>query len=70
MIGYQLRARFFDEAAFAANPLKLLPTRSKKCPATEPLQPVPRKYLGLQGEHEAHPGTGLGYGAKKRLNVA
>lgn len=70
MIGYQLRARFFAEAALATSPLTLLPTRKRKCPAMEPVQPVPRKYLGLQGEHEAHPGTGLGYGAKKRLNVA
>ena len=70
MIGYQLRARFFDDAAFATSPLTLLPTRRKKRPAMESIQPVPRKYLELQGEHAAHPGTGLGYGAQKRLSVA
>jgi DNA (cytosine-5)-methyltransferase 1 len=70
MLGYQLRARFFNDAAFADCPLKLLPARKKMRPAMEPVQPVPRKYLGLKGEHKAHPGTGLGYGAQKRMSVA
>ncbi len=42
-------------------------------PATGPfhwksrrLAPVPEKYLQLVGDHEAHPGTGKGYGALAR----
>ncbi len=70
MLGYQIRARFFGEKKFAATPLTLLPTRKRKRPAAEQTQAVPRKYLSLQGNHEAHPGTGLGYGAVRRLNVA
>ena len=70
MIGYQLRARFFDESAFESCPLTLLPTCRKTRHKMEPVQPVPRKYLALQGEHLAHPGTGLGFGAQKRLSIA
>lgn len=70
MLGYQIRARFFGEKKLASAPLTLLPARKRKRPDAEPTQAVPRKYLPLQGNHEAHPGTGLGYGAVRRLNVA
>jgi len=70
MLGYQLRSRFFGEMQLSNTPLTLLPARKRKRPAPESPQPVPQKYLTLQGEHEAHPGTGLGYGATRRLRVA
>jgi DNA (cytosine-5)-methyltransferase 1 len=35
-------------------------------PGLEPTRPVPDKYLPLQGEHTAHPGTGRGYSASTR----
>jgi DNA (cytosine-5)-methyltransferase 1 len=44
----------------------LLPEARKRTPGPEPTQPVPRKFRQLVGEHEAHPGTGLGYGALTR----
>lgn len=47
-------------------PPSLLPPKRLKVPAPEPIQPVPRKYAELVGNHEAHPGTGLGYGALRR----
>jgi DNA (cytosine-5)-methyltransferase 1 len=47
-------------------PLKLLPPNRSPAPPPEPLQEVPRVFRQLVGEHEAHPGTGKGYGAKAR----
>lgn len=44
----------------------LLPPKRAHAPKAEPLLPVPEKYLKLVGEHESHPGTGLGYGAQRR----
>jgi len=51
---------------FAAS---LLPKRRPDMPPAEPVDKVPRKYLKLIGDHEAHPGTGLGYGALRRANA-
>lgn len=45
---------------------KLLPQRREPLPAPEPVLPVPRRFRALIGEHEAHPGTGQGYAAKRR----
>jgi DNA (cytosine-5)-methyltransferase 1 len=38
-------------------------------PAPEPTVKAPRSYLGLRGEHDAHPGTGKGYRAAARERV-
>ncbi len=46
--------------------LSLLPPIRSKVPKPERIRPVPKKYLELVGKHEAHPGTGLGYGALRR----
>jgi DNA (cytosine-5)-methyltransferase 1 len=35
-------------------------------PAPSPPRRVPEKYLDLVGKHDAHPGTGQGYAAKRR----
>ncbi|MFY0527662.1 DNA cytosine methyltransferase [Archangium gephyra] len=48
-------------------PLKLLPPARTPVPAPEPVLPVPPVFRALEGSHEAHPGTGKGYGAKARL---
>jgi DNA (cytosine-5)-methyltransferase 1 len=45
---------------------KLAPPRRTPVPPPERVRKVPEKYLHLEGEHEAHPGTGLGYGALSR----
>jgi DNA (cytosine-5)-methyltransferase 1 len=47
-------------------PLTLLPPRRLPVPAAERVHPVPPKYRDLAGDHEAHPGTGKGYGAIAR----
>lgn len=44
----------------------LLPPKRTKVPKAEPVREVPKKYLSLVGDHDAHPGTGLGYGALRR----
>jgi len=45
---------------------RLIPPRWKPVPAPEATEPVAPKYLHLVGEHEAHPGTGKGYAARRR----
>lgn len=47
----------------------LLPKRRADTPPVEPIAKVPRKYLKLVGDYEAHPGTGLGYGALRRVSA-
>jgi DNA (cytosine-5)-methyltransferase 1 len=45
---------------------KLLPLDRSPTPAPEPVAHVPKSFLKLVGDHEAHPGTGKGYGAIER----
>jgi DNA (cytosine-5)-methyltransferase 1 len=47
-------------------PLKLLPPNRLPVPDPEPVRPVPAALRRLAGNHEAHPGTGQGYGALAR----
>src|SRR5690606_7904066 len=52
-------------------PLKLLPPNEGAAPRRpNRARPVAEKYLQLVGEHEAHPGTGKGYGAVARATAA
>lgn len=44
----------------------LIPFRRELVPEPEPVKPLHPKYLDMVGEHEAHPGTGQGYGAQRR----
>jgi DNA (cytosine-5)-methyltransferase 1 len=43
--------------------LRLLPQARTEVPAPEQAVRVPKEYVALRGDHEAHPGTGRGYGA-------
>jgi DNA (cytosine-5)-methyltransferase 1 len=45
---------------------RLIPSSRGPIPDPEPVQPVPFKYRHLVGDHEAHPGTGQGYAARRR----
>jgi hypothetical protein len=45
--------------------LKLLPRR-KSVPAAGPVTRVPKKFLGLEGNHAEHPGEGKGSRARAR----
>ncbi|NTX63818.1 DNA cytosine methyltransferase [Myxococcus sp. CA051A] len=47
--------------------LKLLPPDRSPTPAPEPVAQVPRAFKKLAGAHEAHPGTGKGFGAMARV---
>ena len=53
-----------------ANPLTLLPPDQSPSPPPEPTQPVPSKYLDLEGTHSPHPGTGKGFGAVARQEAS
>ncbi len=44
----------------------LVPSRRLPVPPPEPTRAVPARYRHLSGDHEAHPGTGKGYGALAR----
>lgn len=66
VLGRSIRTQLLGMRAFRA-PLKLLPPNRSPCPAPEPVCPVPRSFKKLAGEHDAHPGTGKGYGAQHRL---
>jgi DNA (cytosine-5)-methyltransferase 1 len=46
-----------------------LAIKASRTPAPRPekVKRVPAKYLSLRGQHEAHPGTGMGYRAISRL---
>lgn len=44
----------------------LPPKLRRPIPGPEPVASVPKKYRHLVGDHEAHPGTGQGYGARRR----
>ncbi|MDB4954346.1 MAG: cytosine methyltransferase [Myxococcales bacterium] len=46
--------------------LKLLPPNRSPTPPPERVAAVPKKFRKLVGQHEAHPGTGKGYGAVER----
>ena len=45
----------------------VLPPRQKEVPNPRRVSKVPEQYLGLLGEHSAHPGEGKGNRARKRL---
>jgi DNA (cytosine-5)-methyltransferase 1 len=46
--------------------LSRMPKRAGSTPKAEKPAKVPAKYRDREGEHEAHPGTGLGRGALAR----
>lgn len=65
ILALEIRRQLLDEHVAYRSP-KLLPPRRLSTPKAESTRPVPKKYLALVGEHAAHPGTGLGYGALRR----
>ena len=60
VLAREIRAQFFGDRVALTSP-QLLPKKRRSCPAPEPIQAVPAKYLALIGEHTAHPGTGRGF---------
>jgi len=58
LVGLEIRRQLFG--ARVRKSLRLLPAFRDDCPAPETTAPVPIEYLGLRGDHEPHPGKGLG----------
>ncbi len=69
VLALEIRRQLLDEKLSSMNP-SLVPLKRSHVPAPEPTRRVPRSYLPLVGEHEEHPGTGLGYAAQRRANLA
>ncbi len=63
LVGLKMRARFFGEPEQEATSATLVPKKKVDIPRARRRNPVPKEYLSLAGEHDAHPGTGKGYGA-------
>ncbi|ABA87679.1 DNA cytosine C5-methyltransferase, M.Sac I family [Syntrophotalea carbinolica DSM 2380] len=58
VLGREIRRQFFNGKI--SNPLRLLQKTNNNKFKREVIHPVPPKYLPLQGDHKAHPGTGRG----------
>ena len=58
-LGLESRRQLLGDET-ATTRITLLPRRRGKRPSAERAANVPRKYLSLVGNHEAHPGTGKG----------
>lgn len=65
ILALEIRRQLLDERV-SYRRAKLVPPKRLPIPKPEPKRPVPKKYLSLIGEHAAHPGTGMGYGALRR----
>lgn len=63
LVGLKMRARFFGEAENESAAVSLIPPKRNDLPPPCRVTPVARKYRSLCGDHDAHPGTGKGYGA-------
>ena len=64
-LGREIRAQLLCLARIRKPPILMPPDRSPP-PELEHPEPVPQKYRFLVGNHEAHPGTGLGNAARTR----
>lgn len=65
IIGRAIRTQLLGLPALKGEPALLPPDRSP-APAPEAVARIPKEFLPLVGDYEAHPGTGLGYGAQTR----
>ena len=66
LLGLEIRRQFMGQKGLDPARLTLLPSYRADLPPPEPIAPVPANYRKLVGTHEAHPGTGKGYGAVRR----
>jgi DNA (cytosine-5)-methyltransferase 1 len=67
VLGRAIRQQLLGGWAAAGNPLRLLPPDRSPAPPAARLAPVPTKFHKLKGDHDAHPGTGKGFGALARV---
>jgi DNA (cytosine-5)-methyltransferase 1 len=65
LLGVEIRRQLLNEKHVRRR-LRLIPSRREDCPRSHPCRPVGRGYLHLRASHPAHPGKGLGPGARKK----
>lgn len=65
LLALEIRRQLLDHRVTSSS-LTLLPPKRLRVPKPEPTQAVPKRFRQLAGAHEAHPGTGMGYGAQRR----
>jgi DNA (cytosine-5)-methyltransferase 1 len=66
-LAIEIRRQLLDDTSAEKAIVTLLPTRRRPIPARERLRRVPEIYHALVGRHSAHPGTGKGFGAQRRV---
>ena len=69
VLGREIRRQLLGHRLSSPS-LTLLAPRRRRVPPAERIATVPAKFRALAGEHEAHPGTGLCYGALRRQEAA
>jgi DNA (cytosine-5)-methyltransferase 1 len=67
VVAREIRAQLLRLPRLSRTP-KLMRPRRLPVPPPEPVLPVPRYYLKLRGNHDPHPGTGQGFGARARAS--
>lgn len=65
VLGRAIRTQLLELPPLRGEP-KLMPPRRLPVPAPTKPARVPKKFLALRGDHEAHPGTGQGNAASQR----
>ena len=71
LLGQCIRRQLLDDDVLPQETLSLLPkSEGDPPPAEKPARVTQPEYLALEGQHSAHPGTGLGRGAVARVNPA
>jgi DNA (cytosine-5)-methyltransferase 1 len=66
ILALEIRRQLLDHTVTSDRPT-LIPPRRLPIPKAQPVLPVPKKYRPLIGNHEPHPGTGMGYAAQRRV---
>lgn len=66
-LGLEIRKQLLGEPSLRSDVLSLIPLRRDGMPEPEPTTVVPERYQFLVGKHDAHPGPGLGPGARSRV---
>jgi DNA (cytosine-5)-methyltransferase 1 len=67
VIARAIRSQLLDRPLKNSAPKLAVARFAGRTPAPERVRAVPKKYRTLRGDHEAHPGTGKGYGATARM---
>ncbi len=68
VLAREIRTQLLDRPNISPHP-RLLPPHRAPVPPPEPIERMPKSYLGLVGEHAPHPGTGKGPRASARQAV-